>query len=317
MKIALFLVGPTAVGKTELSVHIARLLPVEIVSADARQVYRQLDIGTAKPDKTILDSAPHHLINFLRPEEYFSAGSYAKVARKIIEQIFERRKTPLIVGGSGLYIKSLIDGIMDLEIRDEKIRTSLRQRLLREGIEKLYADLQEKDPELAAKLKPGDKQRIIRGLEVVLSTGKKLSELLEAPTAAADFTPLIFGLTANRTWLYQRIDARVDTMLERGFLSEVANLKMRGYTLSLNSINSVGYKEVFEYLDNKITYDQMLKLIKKNTRHYAKRQLTWFHKDKRINWIEINQQSDPGEIAESIVRHFRQLQSGNKNSKQL
>jgi tRNA dimethylallyltransferase len=306
MKLVLFLVGPTAIGKTDLSLLIARQLAVEIVSADARQVYRLLDIGTAKPMKDILDSVPHHLINFLRPEEYFSAGSYARIARKIIEQIFKRQKVPLVVGGSGLYIKSLIDGIVDLEIRDEKIRSSLRQRLLREGIGNLYADLQEKDPQLAVKLSPNDKQRIIRGLEVVLSTGKKLSDLLEAPTTVADFTPLMFGLTANREWLYQRVNARVERMFEQGFLSEVANLKMHGYTPSLNPLNSVGYKEVFEYLNNRLTYDQMLELIKKNTRHYAKRQLTWFRKDQRINWIEIGQNSDLENIAKGIVEKYKQ-----------
>lgn len=305
MKIALFLVGPTAIGKTDLAIDISRRIPVEIVSADARQVYRLLDIGTAKPTKGMLDSVPHHLINFLRPEEYFSAGSYAKIARIIIEQILQRQKTPLIVGGSGLYIKSLIDGIMDLEIRDEKIRSSLRQRLLREGIAGLYTDLLEKDPQLAARLKPTDKQRIIRGLEVVLSTGRRLSDLLEAPTAAADFTPLIFGLTANKSWLYERINIRVEAMFERGFLSEVANLKLHGYSPSLNSLNTVGYKEVYEYLENRISYDQMLESIKKNTRHYAKRQLTWFRKDQRIKWIEIDKHSDMQKIAEDIVKRYK------------
>ena len=194
---------------------------------------------------------------------------------------------------------------MDLEIRDEKIRSSLRQRLLREGIAELYADLQEKDPQLAARLKPTDKQRIIRGLEVVLSTGRKLSDLLEAPTAAADFTPLLFGLTADKSWLYERINIRVEAMFERGFLSEVANLKLRGYSPTLNSLNTVGYKEVYEYLDNRLSYDQMLDQIKKNTRHYAKRQLTWFHKDQRINWISIDQKSDMKKIAEDIVKKYK------------
>lgn len=313
MKIALFLVGPTAIGKTDLAIDISRRIPVEIVSADARQVYRLLDIGTAKPTKGMLDSVPHHLINFLRPEEYFSAGSYAKIARIIIEQILQRQKTPLIVGGSGLYIKSLIDGIMDLEIRDEKIRSSLRQRLLREGIAGLYTDLLEKDPQLAARLKPTDKQRIIRGLEVVLSTGRRLSDLLEAPTAAADFTPLIFGLTANKSWLYERINIRVEAMFERGFLSEVANLKLHGYSPSLNSLNTVGYKEVYEYLENRISYDQMLESIKKNTRHYAKRQLTWFRKDQRIKWIEIDKYSDMQKIAEDIVKRYKKSLTELKN----
>ena len=305
MKVALILVGPTAIGKTTLSTYIARSLAVEIISADARQVYRLLDIGTAKPDKAILDSITHHLINFLRPEEYFSAGSYAKVARRIVEQVFRRGKIPLVVGGSGFYIKSLIDGIMDLEIRDEKIRTSLRTRLLNEGIEKLFNDLKDCDPLLASKLNSNDKQRILRGLEVFLCTGKKLSELQEAPSEAADFSPLIFGLTARREWLYQKINARVDAMFEQGFLSEVANLKMRGYHHNLNALNTVGYKEVFDYLDNRLSYDEMLESIKKNTRHYAKRQLTWFHKDPRIKWIEIDQHSDLQKIADGIVRVYQ------------
>lgn len=304
MSIVVTIVGPTGIGKTRLSVKLAKLLPIEIVSADSRQIYRFLDIATAKPTKEILKKIPHHFIDFLRPDEYFSAGMYSQVGRRIIDQIFKRDHVPVIVGGSGLYIRALFEGLSNIDIRDEKIRHSLRHRMAIEGIEKLYLQLLEIDPVLANRLAKNDKQRIIRGLEVYLKTGQRLSELQEAETKPAGFTPFMFGLNGPREWLYQKINQRVEEMLDQGLLAEAANLKLKGYNLHINALNTVGYKEIFDYLDNRIDYDTMIELIKQNSRKYAKRQLTWFRKDKRIHWFEVQETSDFTKIAQEIADRY-------------
>lgn len=305
MKSVILIVGPTGIGKTYLSTKIAEHLDVEIISADSRQIYRRLDIGTAKPEPEILEAIPHHLINFLRPDEYFSAGMFSQVGRRIIEQIQTRNNTALVVGGSGLYIRALIDGLHNIDIRDEKIRHSLRKRIINEGIDKLYRELKLIDPKLVKKIESNDKQRILRGLEVYLKTGKKMSDLQEAETQKADFIPVMFGLNAERSYLYERINQRVDDMLEQGFLAEAANLKIAGYSKELNSLNTVGYKEIFEYLDDKISYDEMIELIKRNSRRYAKRQLTWFRKDERIKWLTITKNTDFSQVALEIVEEYK------------
>lgn len=299
-----FIVGPTAIGKTYLSVLVAQKLPVEIISADSRQIYKYLDIGTAKPPNNILESIPHHLINFLRPDEYFSAGKFSKAGRLIVDQIFNREKIPLVVGGSGLYIQALTEGFFDLDIRDDKIRQSLRKRLLIEGVSKLYEELKQHDPQLADKIESNDTQRILRGLEVYLSCGKKLSVLQEEPSISANFDPVIYGLKCDRKLLYERINHRVDEMIEDGLLIEVVNLKKKGYSNNLNSLNTVGYKEAIEYLDNKISYDEMIERIKQNTRRYSKRQMTWFNKNKLINWYSIEKETDFQTLAENLVEDY-------------
>jgi len=305
MKIVPFIVGPTGIGKTALSLHIAERLPIEIVSADSRQIYRLLHIGTAKPSREILDQIPHHFINFLRPDEYFSAGMFSQVGRRVIDQIHKRERVALVVGGSGLYIRALVDGLHNIDVRDEKIRSSLRKRLLREGVDILYQELKQIDPVLAAKIEKNDKQRIIRGLEVYLKTGKKMSVLQESETKSASFYPLMFGLRAERNYLYQKINQRVEDMFEQGLLAEAANLKISGFNSMLNSLNTVGYKEIFEYLNEKCSFDEMIEAIKRNSRHYAKRQLTWFNKDKRIKWLEIDQNTDFALLADEIVAIYR------------
>ena len=303
----LFLVGPTGIGKTALSVSVAKFLPVEIISADSRQIFKLLDIGTAKPSKEILKKIPHHLISFLRPDEYFSAGFYSKMSRKIIDQIFERKHIPFVVGGSGLYIKALIEGFFELEIRDQKIRLSLRKRLLKEGTEPLYNELRKCDPELVENIQPNDKQRILRGLEVYLYSGQKLSKLQEEPSVPPNFKPVIFGIRCNRKLLNNRINSRVDEMIENGLLNEVLKLQKKGLTPELNALNTVGYKEVFEYMDNIVNYDEMIEQIKSNSRHYAKRQMTWFNKNKNIRWKDIDENTDFSELANSIVNEFQHI----------
>jgi len=181
--------------------------------------------------------------------------------------------------------------------------------LVVEGIEKLYEQLRDIDPVLAKKLKKRDAQRILRGLEIYLSTGKKLSDLQEKGTVAADFTPLIFGLSLERELLYRLINERVDEMINEGLLAEVANLKIKGFSPNLNSLKTFGYKEIFEYLDDKLTYDQMIELIKQNTRRYAKRQMTWFGREKRIRWISLDENTDFERVAEEIIVEYNNMKS--------
>jgi tRNA dimethylallyltransferase len=304
-KIVIFLVGPTAVGKTELSLCLSQKLPLEIVSADSRQIYQYLDIGTAKPSKDILRHLPHHFVDMLKPDEYYSAGQFGVDSRKVIDQIFARGKLPLVVGGSGLYIKALLEGFFIGNQTNLKIRQSLQQRFLREGPEALYQDLLKVDPRSADKIHPRNGNRILRALEVYLSSGESLSDLQKATIPPPDFIPLKFGIVKERTLLYRDIDQRVDEMFQQGLLKEVANILEMGYEKNLNSLNTMGYKEVIQFLDGEIDYYNCVNLIKQNSRRYAKRQLTWFRPDKDIKWYKIEDKGNFAVIIEEIIKIYQ------------
>jgi len=294
------IVGPTAIGKTAFSLLLAKIFPSEIVSADSRQIYKMMDIGTAKPETAELKQVKHHFIDLLDPSENFSSGQYSKLARKTISDILKCGNMPIVVGGSGFYIKTLVDGISVLELQDYDIRKSLQQRLVSADIEILYDELKQKDPELARRLKSNDKQRIIRGLEVYYTSGMKLSDLQKEKSVQAPFEPFFIGLTMKRSDLYERINKRVDRMFDMGLLEEVSKLKELGYHKGMNAMNTVGYKEVFSYLDNEISFDEMMRLIKRNSRRYAKRQYTWFNNDKRIRWFSLDTNSSLNEIVDKF-----------------
>jgi tRNA dimethylallyltransferase len=304
-KAVVFIIGPTATGKTDLSVSLSQKLPVEIISADSRQIYKYLDIGTAKPSKEILQQLPHHFIDILEPDETYSAGQFSLDARKIIEQIFSRGKLPLVVGGSGLYLKALQEGFFTRNITNLKIRKSLQQRLLREGSEALHQDLLNVDLVTAERIHPRNSNRILRALEVYLASGERLSELQKAQIPPPNFHSLKFGIVKERERLYHDIDQRVEDMFQRGLLREVATILEMGYDPSLNSLNTVGYKEVIQYLNGKIDYQGCVTLIKQNSRHYAKRQLTWFRPDKEIHWHKIENKDDTEKVAEKIFQMYQ------------
>jgi len=308
MKSIPFIVGPTGVGKTEISIQIAQKLPVEIISADSRQIYRLLNIGTAKAPPEILSKIPHHFIDCLSPDEYFNAGMFGREARKKISQLFDNHVIPLVVGGSGFYIQALIDGLSEINATDQEIRDDLRQRLGNEGVEVLYKELESVDPDLAKKIKIKDQQRVLRGLEVYYVTGIQLSQLHLQKPVPADFIPIIIGLDADREFLYNKINTRVDKMIEDGLVDEVNELKVAGFSQKDNALNTVGYKEVFDYLDKIIQYDEMIERIKINSRRYAKRQLTWFRKDDRIQWLRIDQYESLEYIIEQIMEIFKRHQ---------
>jgi tRNA dimethylallyltransferase len=308
MKYVPFLVGPTGVGKTEISIQIAKYLPVEIISADSRQIYRFLDIGTAKPSSEILMKIPHYFIDYLTPDQYFSAGMFGREARNKISQILEKKAIPLVVGGSGFYIKALIDGLSKIDISDDQtIRDDLRQRLKNEGVEVLHRELESVDPDLAKKVKIKDKQRILRGLEVFYLTGIPLSQFQQNKPDPADFNPVLIGIDAEREFLYNKINSRVDEMIKIGLVEEVRQLKNRGFSDKNNALNTVGYKEVFDYLNNMIEFEEMVEKIKLNSRRYAKRQLTWFRRDERIKWLKIDDFNNIEDAADKILERYRKL----------
>jgi tRNA dimethylallyltransferase len=300
MKVHL-IVGPTAVGKTALSLLIAEKRAVEIISADSRQIYRYMDIGTAKVSPEVRRQIPHHFIDICLPDEYYSAGMFGKQARQTVEEIVRRGKIPLVVGGSGFYIRALVDGIFELDARDAAVRQQLEARLSEEGLASLYAELQKADPAYAAKISHNDRQRILRSLEVFYVTGKPFSFWHEQKPEPAPFETVFWGLTAERTTLYRRINERVLRMLQEGLEEEVRGLLEMGYSPELNALNTVGYKEMIDYLNGKISRETMIERIQRNSRRYAKRQLTWFRAESRVHWHEVAEAGDLKEIAQKIL----------------
>ncbi len=297
----LVITGPTGIGKTALSKAIAAELPVEIISADSRQIYRFMDIGTAKPSLELLREIPHHFIDILNPDEPYSAGEFGNIARQTIAKIFEREKLPLVTGGSGLYIRALLEGFFKGDFKDLKLRKQLQKRLENEGIEKLFAELQTIDPLFAGKTHPNNIKRVIRGLEVYYSAGKPLSEIQQATPDPAPFKWIKIGLTMERQQLYQRINQRVEKMFEAGLIAEVQQILDMGYSPKLNSLDSVGYKEVVSYLNKKVDLFTCKERVKQNTRRYAKRQFTWFRAEKDIHWMDVSAAVDIVSFLEDVL----------------
>ncbi len=297
------IVGPTCSGKTNLSLKLVKLIPSEIISADSRQIYKFLDIGTAKASKQQLKKNPHHLIDFLGPSENYDVSIFEKDALRFIDQIYEKNKTPIIVGGSGLYIKALIDGVFDTADKDEEYRSELLHKRKKLGNECLYEELKKVDPESASKMLPQNWKRVMRALEVFHTTGEPIWKHHQKQLTSKEnkYNFRQFGLNWDREILYDNIDRRVDEMIQQGFADEVKNILEMGYDKNLNSLNTVGYKEILQYLDGEFSLERAIELIKRNTRHYAKRQLTWFRKDKRIHWFDINDLNELDRIAEKII----------------
>ncbi len=302
----LLLVGPTGSGKTPVSLLLATLLNGEIVSADSRQIYRFMNIGTAKPEPAELLRIKHHLIDEVEPDKDLNAAEYARKGRTIITNIFERGKTPIVVGGSGLYVRALVDGLFEGPGADRDIRKELYERLSREGKESLYQELYRVDPKSATRMTPENSRRVVRALEVYYLTGVPISRHHELQDRKAEFDAEFFGLHWVRRELYDRIDRRVERMISRGIVEEVIELRNRGYDQTLHAVQTVGYIEVFDHLEGKTTKEEMVELIKRNSRRYAKRQLTWFRKDKRVRWIHIENESEFSAVANTIVRKFQE-----------
>lgn len=295
------IVGPTCSGKTLLSLNLALKLQSEVISADSRQVYKYLDIGTAKPTSEQLKLVKHHFVSSFQLDEHFNASKFSDEAEIIVRNLLSNGKIPVVVGGSGLYIKALIDGIIVEVETDEEYRAQLYELRKIKGNEFLYEKLKDIDPESASKMLPQNWKRVIRALEVYHLSGKPLSYFYSKQKTKNEFNYLQFGLEWKRSELYQNINLRVDDMIEHGFVDEVKNILAIGYDKSLNSLNTVGYKEIISFLENKINLEEAVAKIKKNTRNYAKRQLTWFKKDKRIKWISISDIDEIEKISNELL----------------
>jgi tRNA dimethylallyltransferase len=295
------LVGPTCSGKTDLSLLLAKKMKVEIISADSRQVYKYLNIGTAKPSINELSQAKHHLIDFLDPKEEYNASKFEKDSLSIITTLLENDTTPIVAGGSGLYIKALVDGIFDSVDTDEEFRKQVMADRKKFGNQYLYDLLEKVDSKSAANLLPQNWKRVIRALEVFHITGEPIWQHQASHKRDVEFEFMQFGLNWEREVLYSNIESRVDKMIELGLVEEVKSLLENGYHADFNSLNTVGYKEIIEYINDKISLERAIELIKRNTRRYAKRQLTWFRKDERIKWFDISDINDFDGVSEEII----------------
>lgn len=293
------IVGPTASGKTNLAVKLAQKIGGEIISADSRLVYRDFNIGTAKPTIEEMWGIPHYLIDVADPREDYSVELYKKEAKSCIDDVLSRGKVPIITGGTGLYVKALLEGLDIPKVKpDEEYRKELDEIAENKGREFLHKKLAELDPVIAEKLHYNDKFRVIRALEVIKACGKPMSEVQKKKEP--DYDVLYIGLNSeNRDFLYERVNKRVDIMLENGLVSEVEDL-MEKYGKTVSLMKTLGYKEICEYLDGALELDEARELIKKNTRNYAKRQLTWFRANKKIHWFYIDTIGEK-QILEGIV----------------
>ncbi|ACB85081.1 tRNA (adenosine(37)-N6)-dimethylallyltransferase MiaA [Natranaerobius thermophilus] len=296
------IVGPTAVGKTDISIKVAERLPVStgIISADSMQVYKKMDIGTAKPSQEIRTKIPHYLVDNVEPDEEFSVGRYQKHAKSILNQLYQNKELPLLVGGTGLYVDALIyDFSMNELPKSTKYRQELQQKAEQDGLEQLYRKLEKVDPDAADRIHPNDQRRIIRALEVYYYTGEPISQR-QKRRYDSPYNLLIFGITMDRNKLYNKIETRVDQMIDQGLVEEVKYLLENGYHLQLTSMQGLGYKEIAGYLMGDYDLETAVQKLKKNTKRFAKRQLSWFRRDPNIKWLDITE-TDKSEICDKII----------------
>lgn len=282
-KVLIVVAGPTAVGKTDLCVRLAQALQTEVISADSRQFYRELNIGTAKPSEAELQGVTHHFINSHSIDTLYSAGSFERDALAVLETLFKTKDVVILTGGSGLYIKAVCEGLDDLPETPPELRSELMKRLETEGLEVLQTQLQTLDPIYCTQNDLQNTQRVVRALEVSLLTGKPYSSFREHQPAQRPFNIIQIALERDREELYRRIDARMDGMLAAGLVEEVRSLSNYRFH---NALQTVGYKEVFDYMEGLYDYDEMVRLLKRNSRRYAKRQITWFKHQGNFKWFD-------------------------------
>jgi len=315
----IFLVGPTAVGKSAVALELARKIEGEIVSADSMQVYRGLDILSAKPSARDRQRVRHHLVDVAEPGERFDVARYVRLAREAVADIRARGRVPVVVGGSGMYVRALLDGIFTGPGRDAVLRDRLEREVAEEGLAPLYERLKEVDPGAAARIHLHDKKRIIRALEVYELSGRGVSSLqtewhaAPAPggkgaffSAGLECRAALFGLRRKREEISRRIDERVERMVAQGAVEEVKNILGMSIDSNATAWQSLGLKEIRDYLEGRCSLTEAKEALKKNTRAFAKRQMTWFRKDGRINWLEIDAEEPPRETAEKIVQLLMQ-----------
>ena len=310
-KPVLILVGPTAIGKTDLSLDLATQFDCEIVSVDSMQVYRYMDIGTAKVSRTQRNKVPHHLIDIVDPDEEYNAARFVSDCLEAITEIHQRGSFPLLTGGTGLYFKALTRGLFPAPATDPAIRENLRQRSTEEGSPALHGELKQVDPRSAARIHPNDTTRILRALEVYQTTGIPLSEHLQrhqSEPGRFSFRGLLsLGLTCDRETLYQRINLRSELLIKNGLEGEVRGLLDRGYGPELTSMQSIGYRHMVNYIEGRWKLQECKDLLARDTRRYAKRQYTWFGKDETIQWFD---RGDTDELFLYVDRYLSKLSQG-------
>jgi len=295
------ILGPTGVGKSEVAVDVALKVDGEVVNADSQLVYRHMDIGTAKPPPRARQKVPHHLIDIVDPDGEFNAALYRELALKAVQEISARGKRAIVCGGTGLYLRALVQGLFAGPGKNADIRKRLEEEAEKKGLNVLYERLREVDPEATGRIHPNDLYRIVRALEVFEVTGKRISLWQKAHGfAESAFEVLKIGLDRERRELYDLINRRCDDMMARGFVEEVRRLEERGYSLDLPALQSVGYRQIGMYLRDQLSLDEAVILIKRDTRHLAKRQLTWFRSDKEIEWF--HPERELGKIEEQVKR---------------
>tara|TARA_B100000767_G_scaffold74839_1_gene71404 strand:+ start:2208 stop:3122 length:915 start_codon:yes stop_codon:yes gene_type:complete len=290
-------VGATAIGKTSLSIALATAFKTEIISADSRQFYSSMNIGTAVPSAQELEAAPHHFIQHKSIFDSYNVGDFEREALLKLDTLFSKKSTAILVGGSGLYVDAVVNGLDHFPDIDKQIREALNTQLDNDGLAFLQQELMRVDPLYYKTMDTGNPRRVIRALEIYRATGKPYSSFLKDRVANRNFKTLYIGLTAERPIVYQRINKRVDIMLENGLLEEVKQLRAHK---DLNALQTVGYRELFQYFDGTLTLEKAVEEIKKNTRRFAKRQGTWFRKNQQIHWFDYTSKSD------DIVRFIKE-----------
>jgi len=282
---AVAIFGPTGVGKTAISIELAKYFG-EIISVDSRQVYQYMNIGTAKPSYSQLEIVKHYLIDIITPDIRYTAAEFKNRSEKIIKEILDKKKIPFLVGGTGLYFTSIFNGMIDIPSISEKTRNSIEEKFENDGQEIMYNLLKEKDPEYAYKIHINDKQRTLRALEIYYETGKKFSCFLQTGNYKKEYQYIKICINMDRESLYKRINERVDLMISNGLVDEVKSLLKMGYNENSPGMKSIGYAEIIQFLLNNISLDEAIYKIKLNSRHYAKRQLTWFRRFEDTKWFE-------------------------------
>lgn len=305
----IILTGPTAVGKTKSSIGLAKAVNGEIISADSMQIYKHMDIGSAKIRPQEMEGIPHYLVDVLEPDEEFNVVRFQKMAKKAMEHIYAKGKIPIVVGGTGFYIQALL---YDIDFTDNEEDNTYRKELEKlaeeKGCEYLHKELRKIDPKSADEIHANNIKRVIRALEFFHQTGQKISEHNEKERAKE--SPYIFRyfvLTDDREVLYDRINRRVDVMLEEGLVQEVMSLKEKGYTRDMVSMQGLGYKEILSYLDGECTLEEAIYILKRDTRHFAKRQLTWFRRERDVTWVDKRQfDRDENRILDYMIDKWKE-----------
>lgn len=307
----IFISGPTAVGKTKYAIEIAKAFQGEIISADSMQIYKYMDIGSAKPSKEELAQARHYLVDEIDPKEEFSVAEYQILAKKYIEKVFRDGKTPVVSGGAGLYLNSLIYE-MDFSVMPKQadFRKQLEKEAKLYGAEHVHNRLKALDSAAAERIHPNNLKKVIRAIEVFETTGEGMREFRESFVPTKDYGCILIGLTRDREELYRRIDERVDQLMEAGLVREIRSLLDMGLTENSISMKGIGYKEIIAYLHGEYDLSEAVRLVKRNTRHYAKRQLTWLRRYPDMNWFNLSEYKTEAEALAAITATISQQFSG-------